>query len=134
MARRNRQTDDLERDDDLIANLLAPVTPQAPLRSPGYTTSADLFQEIEDRRTFHPEALFRPPMDVAAKPAGYRRQQNPNATRRGNTIHNISFDAPQKALVCVRRKTRREVIFAKKKHRKGAGSGRRRNFLSNIRC
>lgn len=128
MARRKRPTDDLERDNDLIANLLAPVQPE-PLVSPGHYLPADLFNEIEDRRTFHPERDFRQPMDTTAEPAGYRRQKS-YSTRQ----HLVRFDAPEKALVCVRRKTRREVIFAKRKHRKGAGSRRHRNYLSNIRC
>lgn len=36
--------------------------------------------------------------------------------------------------VCVRRSQRREVMFAKRYHKRGRGGGRRRNQRSNIRC
>lgn len=48
---------------------------------------------------------------------------------------NVAFAEPHKVAVCIRRKMRREVMFALKLNRKGAGAGRRRrNWTSGITC
>lgn len=44
------------------------------------------------------------------------------------------FAAPQSVAICVRRKQRREVLFAKKLKTSGRGRSKRRNYHSNIRC
>lgn len=137
MARRRNTETDLERDDDIIASLSVPVSP-APLLTPGLISPEGFFNEIEDRRSYHPDGVFRSLLDTRGLVAGYRAQ--PRSTARGYRApklsdHQPTFDAPKAALVCVRRKTRREVIFAKKKHRRGAGARRRRrNYYSNVRC
>lgn len=47
----------------------------------------------------------------------------------------LSFDVPKHVVVCVRRQQRREVIFAKRLHSKGAGARRhRRNIWSEVHC
>lgn len=46
----------------------------------------------------------------------------------------VSFVAPKAVLVCVRRKQRREVLFAGRKTGKGARSPKRRNEWSNVKC
>lgn len=133
MARRSRNhTTEEERDDPLIANLLAPIAP-APLLSPSYSPSHDLLTEIEDRRSFHPDAFFRSALDTEG------RNVNPKARHKPGPFSRIdfpAFDTPSRQVaVCIRRKTRREVIFAKKKRGKGARARRRRrNYYSNIRC
>lgn len=134
MARRTRNTDttDLERDDPLIASLAAPVVPARPLVPLANTPLAEtLFDEIEDRRTFHPDDQFRQPLNLAAAPADFRRSSSPARTFQSD---HARFDHPKSVLLCVRRKQRREVIFAKRKRKKGAGAKRRRNYFSNVRC
>lgn len=47
----------------------------------------------------------------------------------------VMFESPFRVIRCLRRKIRRNVIFALRKFRKGAGAKhRRRNYDSNIRC
>lgn len=47
----------------------------------------------------------------------------------------VQFRAARQTLICVRRKMRREVMFAFDKTRRGAGSRRRRfNKLSEVKC
>lgn len=91
---------------------------------------------IEDRRTYHPDGLFRPPGSltraarqlVIGKPksaAGRFKFKGFSPT--------VTFKEPSKVAVCHRRKTRREVLFAK-----GVGGGKvrkgKRNYLSQFSC
>lgn len=46
----------------------------------------------------------------------------------------MQFNVPRKVAICVRRKQRREVLFAFRKTGKGARSFRRRNQFSDVRC
>lgn len=46
----------------------------------------------------------------------------------------LGFDIPKQVIVCIRRKTRTEVLFAKRRTRKGAGANRRRNEWSDFKC
>lgn len=47
----------------------------------------------------------------------------------------LSFQQPRGVLVCVRRKARREVLFAKRNTGRGSKSRvRRRNSFSHVRC
>lgn len=92
---------------------------------------------IQDFRTFDPAPASRPVFRLDGAKSSIVAAPNKN----GRTIRSRSLlpshvgfaDAPN-VIVCVRRKRRREVLFAKRKTRKGAGSRRRRNQFSNIRC
>lgn len=92
----------------------------SPLRLPTAT--------IEDRRLFHPEGYYRPArgssrLAVSLKPA---KPMSGTAFR---------FAMPNKVAVCVRRRTRRQVIFALNKAGAGARArARRRNYQSDIGC
>lgn len=46
----------------------------------------------------------------------------------------FSFRAPRAVVVCVRRKQRREVLFAMKRTGRGAKAPRRLNEWSSVRC
>lgn len=46
----------------------------------------------------------------------------------------LRFDAPASVLVCIRRHTRKEVLFAKGKTGKGSRSPKRLNAYSKVRC
>lgn len=92
------------------------------------------FPEIEDGRRFDPDAFgFSTPMTSDARPAAppVIPRARPGAQY---PSHRIAFQAPKKTLVCVRRKERREVLFAKRKS--GGGSRRRphRRWYSDIKC
>ncbi|UOF79228.1 hypothetical protein [Microviridae sp.] len=92
---------------------------------------ANLLQAIEDRREFHPERAARPARSFSrsvhtlAAPAG----------RPGRVPVGVTFENPTKVLVCVRRKSRREVLFAMGRTGRGSARGRRRRSeYSDIQC
>lgn len=108
---------------------------------------------FEDRRQYHPAGPSRPAMmfgasDVISYPVNYAS----NVAR--NFVYDVSgkryvdkaknlagaalaFRDPARVAVCVRRKIRREVLFALSPHRRigsGRGKRRRQNWASAIRC
>lgn len=97
---------------------------------------------IEDRRTFHPDP-YRPAATLRSSRHRLRVHIPLNAktvplrrwTARSAVPARIGFVAPTSVLVCVRRRTRREVLHAYR--RVGAGTRRRRarrSTYSNIVC
>lgn len=91
----------------------------------------------EDRRSFHPLGMFRPPRVVGGHPVQPLVVREPAKRKRSQAFlaHQLGFPNPKRVLLCVRRKTRREVLFAKNLSRKGAGARRRhRNFYSEVKC
>lgn len=48
--------------------------------------------------------------------------------------YQIAFSAPAETLVCVRRKTRREVIFAKKRNGRGGQRRAKWSLWSKTKC
>lgn len=100
------------------------------------TAQAALRRMVEDRRTYHPERAFRPARLVTGQPVGPVRvsPQKQNKSR-PFLAHGLSFEAPKRTMICVRRKERKEVLHALKKVGRGSGRGRkRRNWYSNIGC
>lgn len=94
-------------------------------------------REIEDRRSFHPDpSPFGPPArSVWGHPVQPVVQKRPPPGRPYRSpFHKLSFAVPKETAICVRRETRREVLFAKK--RAGGGSRKKphRNFYSSISC
>lgn len=113
---------------------------------------------IEDRRTYHPQGPNRParsltkanhqlkvaapkkkptvirgpggaPMKSAARPKPF------NPLRPFSSLPaTVGFRSPKQVIICLKRKVRKEVIFAKKLSGKGSRSSRRRNNWSSIRC
>lgn len=57
-----------------------------------------------------------------------------NVQRSSPFSNYFKFAVPEKVTVCVRRKQRREVLFAKRKTGKGAKARRRRNYYTAIHC
>lgn len=89
--------------------------------------------EVEDGRMFSPAPLLEVPRTTGTRRA---RVVVPSATgpkARRASLSALSFDVPQSVILCVRRKARRQVLFAK-----GKGGGRhkrpRRNPNSKIWC
>lgn len=133
------QSQQADRDEPLPS--LAPLAlPSMPPRS-----VRDLLA-VEDRRTFTPDPLYRHPRMTSSRPARLTlppapaaKQVRPGARLRApspyalNSLHRLEFAAPKHTLICVRRKTRREVLHALK--RTGRGPSRKsRNAWSNINC
>lgn len=113
-----------------------------------------LLSRIEDRRTFHPDRV-RPARGLSRRAVRFMvsppRASIRRATARGlhpsllqsralrssalSIPSGVSFHAPKTVLVCVRRKTRREVLFATNSTGKGARARRRRQSeFSDIGC
>lgn len=91
-------------------------------------------QLLEDRRLFHPARDLRPVRSFFTKP----RLVIPPAKRpMRNGAHylpsKIGFEVPKHVAICVRRKTRKEVIIAKRVARNGGGA-KHRNIWSEIKC
>lgn len=109
------------------AKTLRPSTPIPPILKQDLLDLRKL-SEIEDRRVNYfskPRPTLSIQGDTKVKAAKSRLETSPF----------LGFQNADKVIVCVRRKTRRQVLFAKNK----AGSGKRQkspryNSNSNIRC
>lgn len=126
MARRSDRSFRDERDTFAISNrrLLLPLLDLTTITPP------DLLRSIEDRRTFYPERATRPA-------SSFSRPRHRLEVSPGYNIlpFGVRFEEPRKVLVCVRRKQRREVLFAMKRTGKGGGKRRhKRGPYSDVRC
>lgn len=117
----------VETSDFTSRRLLSPLAPLDPL------------SEIEDRRTYHPLGSDRPALYSVAPLQVKDRRPSPRQRRAGFRPHSqtkgvIAFAEPDQVVLCVRRKERREVLFAKRFHKRGRGGPRRRNWTTQISC
>lgn len=91
--------------------------------------------QIQDRRLTNlvDPLSYLPALDLfgAVASIGVADPQRSNGKRRSPKLR---FDAPAETLVCIRRGTRREVLFAKKKTGRGAKSKKHFNVYSKVRC
>lgn len=144
-SRRQRSGTPSLLDDDLLSS---------PELSPLYVPPVqitDLVPELsalDDLRTFNPEDPGRSPSSVYGGPAliGRPAARSTVSTFRmmeaGATPRSLpgyrqpKFAVPRRVQECVRRKTRREVMFSLRRdqRRRGSGSRRRRDEWSNIHC
>lgn len=101
--------------------------------------------EVEDRRTHHPLGSFRPPRTVSGVAArvGLAERTVPARARpslinrklRSQTKALVAFQEPNRVVMCIRRKQRRQVL-----HAKGIAGSRmrmrspRKNAWSSISC
>lgn len=97
------------------------LRPSAQLWSPSPT----YINPIEDRRVFSP---------VPRPGPSPKTTRGTSAHLYAPTAKTIGFQAPNHVMQCVRRKSRRQVLFAKKRTRQGARANRRHNFWSKISC
>lgn len=70
-------------------------------------------------------------------PGGKPLQSRPNVKHRViRSLENASprFAEARKTFICLKRKVRREVLFAFKRTRSGAGKRKRRNQWSDVQC
>ena len=112
---------DLMRPTLVRPSLISPVDWEAPLRT------------LEDRRTWHPGSVptaWEPAKVIGGRPARLRASRRPSLLSPSPVV---AFDVPERVAVCVRRKTRKEVI-----HAKGVAGGRvrrpSRSIYSSISC
>lgn len=92
-------------------------------------------QQVEDRRRWHPLRKLAPAGTLSRR--DQRRlveKSRPNPFNDPFPSFRIGFEVPKKVAVCVRRKTRREVIHALGKTGSGAKARRRKSEFTNVRC
>lgn len=124
-----------ERDDVSIANI-SPVLPRLPVQElsitlPRFTPSPlPSYPELRriarqpDMRHWHPDRFIGPP------PSNVRQARRLVQSDR----YKVRFARPDLVGVCLRRKTRKEVLFALGKTGRGSGRPRRFNQWSKIKC
>lgn len=133
-----------------LASLLRPLTPKPVLNLPKLS--------LPDARLHHPENLNRPLLKidgrrgVALKPKNFtiravaaaRPKSAAVAAVKSKIVKHkmpvagvparLQFSAPKKVVLCVKRKMRREVIFAKNKAGGGPRKKPRRTMYSSFSC
>lgn len=151
-----------QRDGPTIANTWdlppVPVLPVPDIFIP--PRSSPLLRQVEDRRTWNPQRI-RPAASLRRPNHLLSVGHYPNAKPRSGQVHlgrvahpglrtgstktarpgwagppySIRFHQPKWVIVCMRRETRREVLFAKSKGRSPkVKRQKRRNAMSNISC
>lgn len=81
---------------------------------------------VDDRRIFTPDRT---------KKNRYIQNSNYKLKETGSHLRpKLSFQDPLRLQVCIRRKTRRQVMFAKKKAGKAGQRKPRYNYYSSIKC
>lgn len=113
----------------------------------------NFYREVQDNRTWQPDRVGRAKTvsgsnaRIVAKP-NVKRGPNGKPLRSADRVNygrahsvfgqvtsRLGFSLPHEVLVCIRRHMRREVLFALKKRKAGAGAKRRRrNKWSDIDC
>lgn len=94
---------------------------------------------FEDRRQYHPDP--EPPAGVVLfrdarvlKPSSPARRSPAGVSIAELLPHGLQFDDARGVLVCVRRKRRREVLFATKRNGRNGARRYRRNKFSEVSC
>lgn len=121
-----RRRDEVPLADAMFLSPSLPARVISPLPSPP--------ELVEDRRSYHPLGMFRPARSFGGLPSPVVIKKAPKARPGRFLPFGLSFAQPDKVALCVRRKTRREVLFAKGK---GGGGRRRRprkNWFSKVSC
>lgn len=143
-TRRSEETPDFSSPERLLRTIKPPSVKLSPVvETIVRHTSPTALREIEDRRTYHPQGPKRPARSVD-KPLHRlvitKGPEHPAPSKRSQATlsalpKGVSFHAPKKVLVCVRRQARKEVLFALSKTGKGARARRRRHsYYSKIGC
>lgn len=114
---------------------------------PPFPVFTDDLLPVEDRRSFHFDKPYQPPLMDDARPARVvlqdrpknRNRVKPGAYRFGAKVRSQTkaiqtFAEPERVVVCIRRQRRKEVLFAKRKAGRGGMRPPRRTWLSNISC
>lgn len=103
------------------------------MKSQTLQTLRQRLRTIEDRREWHP---LGPRRSARSFNAAHHQLVVKQPRKQSHKVpKGIRFHAPRKVLICVRRKVRREVMFALNKRGKGsARRNRRRNWYSAISC
>lgn len=131
MARgRSRRHRAAERDHNTIPNRRLPPRVSSLFSRP--------LLSVSDRRQFHPDDMFAPVFSYDRRSRKIV-ERNVNPVRKSTQYaspfgSSFGFAVPHKVSLCVRRKQRREVLFALKRTGKGSRTPKRRNYWSDVRC
>jgi len=124
--------------DDLFLDVIRPTPlPQLPINT--FRDPVAVLSEIEDRRTWHPDTILSAPfrslrrsrVSLSPRSISPRSRSFRSAGMSSRPI--FSFAAPRYVAVCIRRKRRREVMFASGYGGRGYRR-RRRSAYTSIRC
>lgn len=136
-----RDTSDIASGDPLL-DLTAPprVTPTlTPLQQyMDLTAERYLLRELEDHRQWHPDPQ-RSLVTPVGRPTRQRLRDPMSRLRRfgaqTKAVISVGHRNPlNAAIICARRKARKEVLHALGLKRRGKGGGKRRNWRSNVKC
>lgn len=116
--------------DSLTLRVALPVVKRPAIRN---------LSSIEDFRKFDFEPATRPARLFSGVPAKFSVSATPIKKsrapgRQAKQRVQLSFNAPRETIVCVRRSTRKEVLFAKNKTGKRGQRKPRRTPWSNYKC
>lgn len=93
----------------------------------------DALREVQDLRAFDFEPVR--PARFLSGPIASVGVTTPSKKQAPSRVpYQIAFSAPAETLVCVRRRRRKEVLFAKRKTGKGGQRRPRRSKWSNYKC
>lgn len=104
-----------------------------PLLRPSVSLVGSPLLEFEDRRTFHPEGVYRPPRSLNRSDTQIVPKQKPKR-QPSQTKGTLSFADPRSVLVCIRRGIRKEVLHALGKAGRTGFKRRRTTQTSKISC
>lgn len=135
MAHRRRRRDTREPDHtprDITT--IASLPPLRPLKLLPIPVRREVLA-IGDRRQYHPERRLRPPVSVQRHHRRLLEQPRPRTLGALQPFAKMKFAVPKGVAVCVRRKQRKEVLFAKRRAGKGGPKRKPRfNEWSRVKC
>lgn len=88
--------------------------------------------DVEDTRTWHPDGPVRNVRRISGVSADVEVPRSKRFPHKAPSSI-LRFHDPLRVIVCVRRRTRREVLFASRRNGRGNKKGRR-TFNSEISC
>lgn len=134
MGRKRDTTVSTSTPDTSLTTLLSPARSVSPIKLrelpiSRYDLATETIEILGDDRQYHPLGPARPQQRATGQVATLRRTYN-------SLNHKIGFNTPDNVFRCIRRKSRREVLFAFNKQRKrGQGGGKyKRNYWSQFKC
>ncbi|UYL83855.1 MAG: hypothetical protein [Wigfec virus K19_159] len=131
---RSDDTFDISSESELLRNFIKkqPLTPSLHLEPPKFNLN-----QIQDLRRFHPapEPFKRPAGALKRSATQLVIPADKKSTQRARLPSQVAFKAPPHVLVCIRRKQRKQVLFAKKLTGRGSRARKHtRNYWSSVKC
>lgn len=125
-----RKDKDKERTRDISTPIASPLRSLL-IQKAVYTA----LQALEDRRRYYPAPHIEPAR--ATRRSATQLVPNRPVVRKKDVPQSVQFNTPKSVALCVRRHTRKEVLFAKRYAGRGGRKRFRRakwNAYSHVRC